>query len=380
MRIALPTSRGGESTARARSDFPDFLGIGAPKAGTTWLYEQLLANPGVWLPPKKELTYFSRLRGSRQGLRAKLFGRSRQDRLWRWTVSGRFGDYRRELRRQAGSTPGQRNVFGQVSPATVLWDLRYFLGRPTDEWYASLFRDGRGKVTGEISAGYSRLGHEDVSEIHGLMPDAKIVFLTRHPIERAWSNEVQRTSKKSFHWETTSDWGEYFSGRGAQGKSDYLRTVDVWSTYYPRSQIFVGFFEDIRFHPRGLLRRIESFLGVEPVGGGDVARRVNPGVEETIPVAVAQHLARLYGEEIDALAARWGGHAGWWRFAAERLLEDDAAGAVAYPFYKSSYWREWLAASGLGADELPPLQSNVLSELDSVCGARAPAPSTASGD
>ncbi|MGD1948605.1 MAG: hypothetical protein ACFB14_03045 [Leptolyngbyaceae cyanobacterium] len=38
----------------------DFLGIGAQKAGTTWLWSILKTHPDVWIPPKKELHYFDR--------------------------------------------------------------------------------------------------------------------------------------------------------------------------------------------------------------------------------------------------------------------------------------------------------------------------------
>lgn len=37
----------------------DFLGIGAQKAGTTWLYAQLKQHPDVWMPMVKELHFFS---------------------------------------------------------------------------------------------------------------------------------------------------------------------------------------------------------------------------------------------------------------------------------------------------------------------------------
>src|SRR3954454_22181194 len=40
---------------------PDFLCIGAQKAGTGWLYEQLRSHPDFWMPPMKELHYFDRL-------------------------------------------------------------------------------------------------------------------------------------------------------------------------------------------------------------------------------------------------------------------------------------------------------------------------------
>jgi len=41
--------------------YPDFLGIGAQKAGTTWLHLNLRRHPGVWLPPVKELQYFNEI-------------------------------------------------------------------------------------------------------------------------------------------------------------------------------------------------------------------------------------------------------------------------------------------------------------------------------
>src|SRR3954463_14128656 len=39
---------------------PDFLCVGAQKAGTGWLYEQLRNHPDFWMPPVKELHYFDR--------------------------------------------------------------------------------------------------------------------------------------------------------------------------------------------------------------------------------------------------------------------------------------------------------------------------------
>jgi len=34
---------------------PDFVGVGAPRSGTSWLYEVLSRHPALWLPPVKEL-------------------------------------------------------------------------------------------------------------------------------------------------------------------------------------------------------------------------------------------------------------------------------------------------------------------------------------
>jgi len=42
---------------------PDFIGIGAQKAGTSWLYAQLCRHPDIWTPGK-EMHYFDRLGGT----------------------------------------------------------------------------------------------------------------------------------------------------------------------------------------------------------------------------------------------------------------------------------------------------------------------------
>jgi hypothetical protein len=39
--------------------YPDFLGIGAQKAGTTWLGRNLQAHPDVWMPRCKEDHYYA---------------------------------------------------------------------------------------------------------------------------------------------------------------------------------------------------------------------------------------------------------------------------------------------------------------------------------
>ena len=40
---------------------PDFLCVGAQKAGTSWLYRQLELHPDFWMPPMKELHYLDSL-------------------------------------------------------------------------------------------------------------------------------------------------------------------------------------------------------------------------------------------------------------------------------------------------------------------------------
>lgn len=47
------------ANAETRAKLPDFLVIGAPRSGTTWLQSNLLTHPEVFTPRTKELKYFS---------------------------------------------------------------------------------------------------------------------------------------------------------------------------------------------------------------------------------------------------------------------------------------------------------------------------------
>ena len=40
------------------AQLPDFVGIGAQKAGTTWAYHQLKTHPEIFVTEIKELNYF----------------------------------------------------------------------------------------------------------------------------------------------------------------------------------------------------------------------------------------------------------------------------------------------------------------------------------
>jgi hypothetical protein len=38
--------------------YPNFIGIGAQKSGTTWLSRNLGLHPEIWIPSVKEVHYF----------------------------------------------------------------------------------------------------------------------------------------------------------------------------------------------------------------------------------------------------------------------------------------------------------------------------------
>ncbi len=269
--------------------FPDFIGIGAQKAGTTWLDRNLRVHPQVWMPEKKELHYFDR----------------------------RVTD------------PSSAN----------------------DEWYASIFEPGKGYVTGEITPAYSMLDQSRVEHVHRVMPHAKIIFSMRNPVERSWSQAVMHFGKvKGRPIETVAEERvrKHFDRGGSRARTDYLRTLENWRKFYPEERIFAGFLEDIHFLPKDLLRRLYGFLGVDPsFEPPGLEQTIHSRSAGAIPTRLAAHLARLYHEDIQRLHERFGGYASFWLYCARRLIEDPPPEeSIPYPLWDSALWKEWVGDTG----------------------------------
>ena len=308
------------------------------------------------MPKEKELHYFDEKIKNRSSIMSKLRGKRAMDERWR-----------RQIRRQVGR-------YGKkFSLRNVMWDLNYFFRPYSDEWYASLFRQGRGKLTGEATPDYSIIDRDAIAHVHEIMPEAKIIFMMRNPVERTWSQALM-DFRRGLAAEATQekDFLRHFDSKRPRLFSDYLRTLENWGTFFAEEQIFVGFLEDIHFYPNRLLKRLYRFLGARTdIDYKVIKRKVHSRNVETMPTRLASHLARTYHEDLRRLDERFGGYASFWLYCAERLVEDPPAGErIAYPLWESSLWEEWV---GLRRGDGPApgsreaeIQSGPLSSIGAV--------------
>ena len=126
--------------------FPDFLGIGANRGGSSWLYRVLAHHPQLWLR-----------------------------------------DY---LTGDAFRTSGD-GLF-----ANLAWDAHYLFVPESPAWYVDLFRPHHGQITGEVTPAYAILDEPAVREIQTQNPKLKALFLLRNPLDRGWSSLVNNLAKK----------------------------------------------------------------------------------------------------------------------------------------------------------------------------------------
>jgi Sulfotransferase domain len=194
---------------------PTFLGIGVPRAGTTWLHQLLSAHPDVYLPSRrKEVRFFDR--------------HQEEGRAW---YEGFFC--------------------------------------PPDE-------AGRYAAIGEISPQY--LYCDACPErISTLLPEAKLLVMLRHPVDRAYSQFGFVIQRRDFR----GSFEEFVATRPrALEMGFYSRYLERYLDHYERQRILPVLFEEAVSEGSGVRGELAAFLGVDEDLFPDATERVNPS---TVP-------------------------------------------------------------------------------------------------
>ncbi len=267
-----------------------FLCIGAQKAGTTWLARILAQHPDFFLTPVKEIHYFDHIRG----ITAHLSDRKRRSRhrkyhLKLWTQWHR----RRELGAQR---------------AWYRDDMRDPID---DDWYADLFRHrGSRRFAGEATPEYALLGEEGFRHIERLAPDARILYIMRNPVTRAWSQALHhcRASRLEVGAQSPEQLIALLETERFRALGDYGAVLASLEAVFSPEQMRLEFYEDIHADRDAALARICRFIGLDvaPAAQPGLARRYNPSQSADMPVAVRVHLRRTYREQVREIRARTG--------------------------------------------------------------------------
>ena len=187
--------------------------------------------------------------------------------------------------------------------------MRYLWERRTDDHYFSLFEPQAGQLCGELTPAYARLGEEDIARVKALVPDCKLIYLLRNPVDRIWS-QIQMFQRKKKVPENSTLMEVFQSEEGFMlASSSYMTNLARWEKAYGPDQLFIGFFEQIHEAPTQLLKEVYHFLGVD--GSDDripsnLKEKHNPvGAYAEIPKAFERMLTQQLLPEMEALHARF---------------------------------------------------------------------------
>jgi hypothetical protein len=268
----------------AAARFPDFLGIGVQKAATTWLDQMLRRHPALWLPPIKELQFFSELH---------LPG------VKKWTVPHRHQHAEAALGR-LGADPSDD---GARRAAALLREIG--AGEPTDAWYGRVFSAAPPeRLCGEITPEYSLLPDEGIGHVLRLSPEVRIILSLRDPVERTWSHVrmmakgrgLEEPAQIEAFLRQPNIWNDII------GRSDYPAILARWRARVPEQRLLILFTEDIAAAPDDVLERVCRFLGVE--SDPSLSRRAEAPVHVGPEMAMSEQLRSLLEAALESVYDR----------------------------------------------------------------------------
>lgn len=252
------------------------------------------------------------------------------------TLPGRWS-YQLGLRSTAGMTlPHFLCIGGQKCGSTWLNDnlaahpqiylpperqVNYFnraIHRPLS-FYAERFEAGRDRIRGEVNPGYSIMSIRRVAYARRLLPDLKIVYLLRNPIERAWSQAVMNFTRfdgRKFEDVTDDEFVEHIRASRTTVRSAYLENLAKWRRHYPPERFEIGFFEELSEDPKGLLLRVFRLVGASTDVDWEsfpYSRVINSGEKRPIPPAVREVLVERFRDMIEELYREFGEPVARWR-------------------------------------------------------------------
>lgn len=186
----------------------DFLVIGAAKSGTTSLFNYLSAHPDIYMPRAKEIGFFSSERDYPKGRE--------------WYLNEWF----------KGAAPAR--ICGEASPQYM------------------------------FTSGVAQ-------RIHDCFPDVKLIAVLRDPIERTFSHYRHSRRYGAVDVASFASYLDCAFGPGDDERARGYRAVLSYSQYgrilgeyfevFPREQLHVLFFEDLRRDPRAVMAELLARLG-----------------------------------------------------------------------------------------------------------------------
>lgn len=233
--------------------WPDFVGIGAHRAGSTWLWSNLRRHPDIYMPGTKELHHFD------------------------------YHDRRQVL------------PFSKEGDRLLRYGARFLPGKI------------QGRTSGEITPAYSTLPINQVRRIRDRFPDLRVIFVMRNPVDRAWSHAKQSVPpiyEKPLEDVTREELREFFDLPFVVNRGDYQRVLENWGTVFPDDRLFVGILEEMSSRPAEVFPELLGFLKVDPdwdVDWDTVHRPVNETSEVDMPQWVRKFLVDRYRPHVESV-------------------------------------------------------------------------------
>jgi len=248
------------------------FGVGATKAGTSWLHRYLSDHPQCHFRAIKELHYFNgfdfddlpRQRAAIEAHKDGLLQRLETD------SDARFANTIRQL--------------GHIEHWLTVLDI----GKEDTGAYLDYLKGGlEGEhVVGDITPAYSLLSEARLRQMAGLTADVRFIYLMRDPVARVWSHIRMMAKRRKDGGDTLEARAAHLFRRWMRGeekqldlRGDYASALTKLRNAVAGEKLLVMFYEDL-FSENGVAR-VCAHLGIDPAPGS-FDKRVMEGERLTL--------------------------------------------------------------------------------------------------
>lgn len=246
-----------------------FLGVGAMKAGTTWLYALLERHPDLFFSFEKEIHYFYHCHINEGVLSERRRLENARDKYVQIDPDKNFAN-------------GVRN--------RMRWVSNYLDSPVDDHWYKNLFVFRRHqKYCCDFSNLHALLDEKGWHHVLASAERLRVLYTLRDPVKRLWSHI-------KFHLQVTDqltrleEWGpeefvEFAKRPFIWDNAEYGIAIRKMKAVLPAESLKICFFEDIHADPRGFLSELEDFLGIAhfEYPAALIDNRINESVSRPMP-------------------------------------------------------------------------------------------------
>lgn len=257
-------------------------GIGAQKAGTTWLYDLLRQSPECHFAPIKELHYFDVMYLPNE----QQIHRDRVETLHR-------------LSARVGVTRGPEQAILLARIADLARQLHMFTDAPDqfNRYLGYLLQGYSGqKVVCDITPAYATL-NTIIYRKMALVGPSKFVFIMRDPVDRLWSQIRMgiaarlgaQADQNAFEAACVAEARRLMTGNRISHvrRADYTHTLRKLADAVPAEDRLILFYEHL--FRQETADRLCDFLGIARLAA-DAGHRSNTGRASSLPAPVEQGL------------------------------------------------------------------------------------------
>lgn len=252
------------------------LGIGAHKAGTTWLHHYLDYHPQIYMAPVKEMHFFG----------------NRFEPEDSWPIT----HFRRRLRERKAKSGENSKAFKALRARIRMGgDMklyrRFFRYRVQDE-----------QVFGEITPAYSMLEVKELEYARSRFPKIRIIFLMRNPVDRLWSH-MRFSEDFDTVEELEAMLPRILRKPAYRERIDYALTLRNLEQVFDKREVHYEFYENL--FTDAAVKRICDFLEVDTVPA-NFDKKLNVSVKAPLSPLLRPEVVKSLRGQYDAVIERFG--------------------------------------------------------------------------